>query len=82
MTRAQCIVQSGSQVLMVKHRQNGEEWWCLPGGGIKEQETAVEAALRELQEECCVVGKIIVQTSQIMDRTGIQLVTFIVEIGN
>ncbi len=82
MIRAQCIVQRGMYILMVKHRQDDEEWWCLPGGGVEPHETAAEAALRELQEECGVLGKIICQTSQTMDGVKVQSVTFLVEIGD
>jgi 8-oxo-dGTP diphosphatase len=82
MIRAQCIVQRGMYILMVKHRQDDEEWWCLPGGGVEPHETAAEAALCELQEECGVLGKIICQTSQTMDGVKVQSVTFLVEIGD
>ena len=51
MPRAQCIVHRKNRLLMVKHRLNGEEWWCLPGGGIEEGESPSEAAVRELKEE-------------------------------
>ncbi len=82
MIRAQCIVQRGRHILMVKHRQDDEEWWCLPGGGVEPHETTAEAALRELQEECGLAGKIICQTSQTMDGANIQSVTFLIEIGD
>ncbi len=36
MSRAQSIVCRGDRILMVKHRADGVEWWCLPGGGILE----------------------------------------------
>ncbi len=82
MIRAQSIVQQGMHILMVKHCQDGEEWWCLPSGGVEPHETAAEAALRDLQEECAVVGKIICQTSQTMAGADVQSVTFLVEIGD
>jgi ADP-ribose pyrophosphatase YjhB (NUDIX family) len=82
MIRAQCIVHRGKHILLAKHRQDGEEWWCLPGGGVEPHETAAEAALRELREECGVVGKIVCQTSQTMNSAGVQSVTFLVEIGD
>jgi 8-oxo-dGTP diphosphatase len=59
MIRAQCLVHRNMRILMVKHHLNGEEWWCLPGGGVEPGETAVEAALRELYEECQVIGCIL-----------------------
>jgi len=82
MTRAQCIVYRGQRILMAKHRMHGEEWWCLPGGGVESQETAAEAALRELKEECCVIGEIQRQTASYIDDLGIDTITFWVEIGN
>jgi 8-oxo-dGTP diphosphatase len=44
---------------MTKHRIAEREWWCLPGGGIDKNETPEAAAVRELKEECNVIGKII-----------------------
>jgi 8-oxo-dGTP pyrophosphatase MutT (NUDIX family) len=67
---------------MVKHRFHGDEWWCLPGGGVEPKETADEAALRELEEECCVVGKILCQTAAYPDGLGNDTITFLVEIKN
>lgn len=82
MNRAQCIIHRGNQILMAKHHMNDDEWWCLPGGGVEPQETPAEAALRELEEECCVKGKILQQTAQVIDGLGIETITFLVEIGN
>jgi ADP-ribose pyrophosphatase YjhB (NUDIX family) len=82
MMRAQCIVQRDGQILMAKHRMNGDEWWCLPGGGVLPDETAAEAARRELKEECCVTGQIVRQTSAYSDDSGNDTVTFLVEIGD
>ena len=46
---------------MVKLRlqEDGNEFWCIPGGKIESGEIPEEAAIRELREECCVEGKII-----------------------
>jgi len=82
MTRAQCLITRGRQVLMVKHRVNDEEWWCLPGGGVEPLETSAKAGLRELVEECCVGGKIIRQTAHSTDGFGIGTITFLIELGN
>ena len=46
MSRAQCIVRRQKTILMVKHRHEGEEWWCVPGGRIEANETPEQAALR------------------------------------
>jgi 8-oxo-dGTP diphosphatase len=82
MIRAQCLITRGNQVLMVKHHHGGVEWWCLPGGGLESQESAADAALRELEEECCVSGKILCQTSVYTDGSGIEADTFLIDIGN
>lgn len=82
MTRAQCIVQRDCTILMVKHRMDGMEWWCLPGGGVETGETPAQAALRELQEECGVQGRIILQTSAWNDGLGVEMITYLVEIGS
>jgi ADP-ribose pyrophosphatase YjhB (NUDIX family) len=82
MTRAQCIIHRGRQILMVKHHQNNEAWWCLPGGGVEPEETPAEAVLRELEEECCVKGRIIKQTSHYSDGSGLETITFLVEIAS
>jgi 8-oxo-dGTP diphosphatase len=82
MTRGQCIIHRGSQILMVKHHMNDDEWWCLPGGGVEPQETPEETVLRELEEECCVRGQIVNQTGHVTDGSGIETITFLVEIGS
>jgi ADP-ribose pyrophosphatase YjhB (NUDIX family) len=67
---------------MVRHRLNGEEWWCLPGGGIESGETSAQAALRELKEECCVEGSIIRLLSSYTDDQGTDSITYLIDIGN
>ncbi len=57
--RSQAIVVRGDRILMVKHRMDGREFYCLPGGGVDEGETPAEAALRELKEEACVIGQVV-----------------------
>lgn len=54
-TRAAAIILDDlNRVLLVKHRDpdTGETWWTLPGGGIEAGESAVEALIREVKEEC------------------------------
>ena len=67
---------------MMKHRLNGEEWWCLPGGGVEPMETPAEAALRELEEECHVNGQIVRQMGRATDADGNETITFLMDIGD
>jgi len=39
------------KVLMIHRNRNGEEYYIVPGGGVEEGETEVEAAYRETDEE-------------------------------
>ena len=82
MPRAQCIVIRNNKILMVKHKHDKTEWWCLPGGGIELNETPENATLRELYEECNVTGKIIRKTSEWSDNNGGIHITYHVDIGN
>ena len=80
MPRAQVIVVREGRVLMVQHRQDGLEYWCLPGGGIEPGETPAQAAVRELVEECNLRGTLARQTAQVFyDATDIHY-TFLVEV--
>jgi 8-oxo-dGTP pyrophosphatase MutT (NUDIX family) len=66
---------------MVKHLHDGMMWWCLPGGGVELIETPPNAAIRELEEECCVRGKILRQTSHMIDGSGSESITFLMDIN-
>lgn len=57
--RSQSMVIRGNRILLVEHQLFGRDFFNLPGGGIEENETPEEAALRELNEEAGVSGKIV-----------------------
>lgn len=82
MTRAQCLVHRGRHILMVKHSMRGQAWWCLPGGGVEPQKTPSQAALRELEEECRVNGRLIRQVGHVIEADGVETVTFLIDIGS
>ena len=67
---------------MVKNRQAGQEWWCLPGGAVEPGEDPSAAALRELNEECRVEGTLLRQTSLLSYAPDDQTYTFLVDIGD
>jgi ADP-ribose pyrophosphatase YjhB (NUDIX family) len=67
---------------MVKHQQNGKEWWCLPGGGLHEGEAPGDGALRELKEECCVDGTLLRQTAHVVYGPDDETYSFLVDIGD
>ena len=82
MIRAQCIVLRENKLLMVHHDTGKTAWWCLPGGGVEQGETPAEAALRELEEECCVDGIIVRETSRWKYLEQDETYTFLVDIGD
>lgn len=57
--RSQAVVCRDGKLLLVEHKMKGRDFFNLPGGGIEENETPEEAALRELAEEANVKGHIV-----------------------
>lgn len=53
---AAIILNEKDELLLVlhKHPRTGEQWWTLPGGGLKIGECAENAVIREVKEECCI----------------------------
>ena len=80
MGRAQCLVARGNQILMVKHRENGMEYFCLPGGGVEAGEQPIDAEARELREACLAGGANLRLISRVM-HDGYANYTFQAEIG-
>lgn len=56
--RAVCVVVRGDKILL-EHMCYDHDFYDLPGGGVEEGETAEQAAVRELKEECLVDGRVI-----------------------
>ena len=79
--RAQCLVTRGNLILVVKHKQYGKEYYCLPGGDIENGETPEDAAIRELQEECLVSGVNLRLISTVIHDNHFNY-TFYADIGN
>lgn len=56
--RAVAVVERDGRVLVIRRRRGTEEYAVLPGGGVDPGETAEQAVLRELEEECGYDGTI------------------------
>lgn len=78
--RLQGIILREDRVLMTRVQENGQEWYCLPGGGWEPGETFEQGLLRELREECNVQGRIIRQTAHMVFAPGDEAVTYLVDI--
>ncbi len=50
-TRSVGIIIKGRNILLIKRNKNGELFYVLPGGGVKEGETPENACIREIKEE-------------------------------
>ena len=51
--RARVILYNSENdaILLIHRLKNGRDYWVIPGGGAKGNETPVETALREIEEE-------------------------------
>ena len=81
-TRVQAIVVRDRQILMVKHRTQSGEYWCLPGGALEAHETLKEFVIRELREKCQVEGTVLRMTSNLIEASGVESFTYLVSIGD
>ena len=50
--RCAAVVVRSDEILLVRHKKAGREYWLLPGGGLEPGETIAQATERELREEC------------------------------
>ena len=52
------IKDSDNRILMGQRVKKGDKLqWCLPGGKVEENESAIQGAVREVREECGLIIK-------------------------
>ncbi|MFQ8602545.1 MAG: NUDIX domain-containing protein [Anaerovoracaceae bacterium] len=72
------ILDDKKRMLMVKQRHEDRDIWMVPGGGIEEGESSIEAAVREVEEETGLdadIEKLIWHVEEVSDR-GQRFVNF------
>ncbi|HSZ38950.1 MAG TPA: NUDIX domain-containing protein [Trebonia sp.] len=57
--RAVCVCFDQGNVLVMRRHKDGRDYSVLPGGGVEEGEEASCAAIRELQEETGLSGRVV-----------------------
>lgn len=49
--RVAAVILVGDKIVLVRQQKGGEQYYLLPGGGVKRGETLHDAILREVREE-------------------------------
>ncbi|MDO4745671.1 MAG: NUDIX hydrolase [Bacillota bacterium] len=65
------VLDENNRMLLVKQHHDDKDIWMVPGGGIEEGESAVQAAAREVKEETGLdvkVGRLVWHVEEVSDR--------------
>ncbi|TSC87311.1 MAG: NUDIX hydrolase [Microgenomates group bacterium Gr01-1014_16] len=49
--RVSGLIFDSGKILLIHRFKNGDEYWTVPGGGVEEGESLIEAIHREIMEE-------------------------------
>ncbi len=79
--RSMALVVRDGKILMIQTFRFNRYIWELPGGGIEAGETAEEAALRELKEECGLDGVINRPLNTLHCKNGSEEYVFLVDVS-
>lgn len=76
------VIEQDGKYLLVRNK--GADFWCLPGGRVEDDESIVDALIREMVEETGVrpvVGRLLF-VQQLFRDTGVQRLEFFFEVTN
>lgn len=72
------VFDDDDRLLMVRQHHEERDIWMVPGGGIEDNETSVQAAIREMKEETNLdieIGRMIWHIEEVAER-GQRFVTY------